>query len=78
MIANLRIDGDPVAVMIVTEALRTLLGDTAHLGTPHKSTYGKYAGTSLVRGTVNATAVAARAAMISELRAQANQGDSTL
>lgn len=73
MIANIRIDGDPVAVTIVTEALRTLLADAAHLGIPRESTYGKYAGTSLVRGTVDAAAVAERAAMISELLQQSNE-----
>jgi hypothetical protein len=60
--ATIRIDGDPVAVAVLTEALRTLLGDAAQIGLPRASTYGKYAGTALARGTVDAAKAAERAA----------------
>lgn len=75
MIANIRIDGDPAAVQVVTEALRTLLGDAAHLGTPQQSGNPKYAGSALTRGTIGATKVAERAATITVLIEQAKQGD---
>lgn len=64
MIANIRINGDPTAVAIVTAALRTLLGPAAQLGVAQPSTRAKYAGSALMRGTVDATAVAERAAAV--------------
>ena len=66
MIATIRIDGDPTAVTIVTEALRTLLGPTAQLGTAQPSTRTNYAGTALARGSVDAITVAERAADVAE------------
>lgn len=62
MNAMIRIDGDPTAVAIVTEALRTLLGTTEQLGVAQSSAREKYAGSALARGTVNAIAAAERAA----------------
>lgn len=67
MIANLRIDGDPRAVAILTEALRTLLAESAHLGTPRASTNPKYAGFALARGTVDVQQAVERAALVAEL-----------
>lgn len=64
---NIRIDGDPIGALLVTEALRTLMGDAAQLGIATPSRRDRYKGTALTYGSADAYQLAERAATIADL-----------